>query len=237
LPEPAPNPPTPIEAAENHALPSEEEIVMLDVHPPHAAAHSWRDIFIHLATITIGLFIALSLEGGVEWVHHRHLVAEARENIRTEITANQKLLAEDVKAIRADERQMQSDMDNLRALSENPKAHESITLAWSWSSLSGSAWQTARDTGALSYMPYEKVQGFADVYSQQDLVNEAGRTLLRNQTQALIPLLIEKPSAPSTPAQIDEALHRCAETYTQLQLIEDLIKGLDRNYTDALRDL
>jgi hypothetical protein len=39
---------------------------MLDVHPPHEPAHSWRDILIHLATITIGLFIALSLEGRVE---------------------------------------------------------------------------------------------------------------------------------------------------------------------------
>jgi hypothetical protein len=41
--------------------------VIDDIHPPHQAAHSWRDIFIHLATITVGLFIALSLEGCVEW--------------------------------------------------------------------------------------------------------------------------------------------------------------------------
>jgi hypothetical protein len=51
--------------------------VIDDIHPPHQAAHRWRDIFIHLATITVGLFIALSLEGCVEWQHHRHLVREA----------------------------------------------------------------------------------------------------------------------------------------------------------------
>jgi len=29
---------------------------MLDVHPPHEAAHSWKDFFIHIATIhEIGL--------------------------------------------------------------------------------------------------------------------------------------------------------------------------------------
>jgi hypothetical protein len=38
---------------------------VIDIHPPHQAAHSWRDIFVHLATITVGLFIALSLEGCV----------------------------------------------------------------------------------------------------------------------------------------------------------------------------
>jgi hypothetical protein len=34
---------------------AEEDHPVLDVHPPHEAAHSWRDILIHLATITVGL--------------------------------------------------------------------------------------------------------------------------------------------------------------------------------------
>ena len=32
---------------------------MLDVHPPHHAANTWRDFFIHIATIVIGLLIAI----------------------------------------------------------------------------------------------------------------------------------------------------------------------------------
>jgi|GEM_PF-3654432 len=28
---------------------------MLDVHPPHEAAHTWRDFFIHIVTIVLGL--------------------------------------------------------------------------------------------------------------------------------------------------------------------------------------
>ena len=39
---------------------------MLDVHPPHAATHSWKDFFIHIATITVGLLIAVGLEQSVE---------------------------------------------------------------------------------------------------------------------------------------------------------------------------
>ena len=35
---------------------------MLDVHP----THTWRDFFLHLATITIGLLIAVGLEQTVE---------------------------------------------------------------------------------------------------------------------------------------------------------------------------
>jgi len=39
----------------------------MDVHPPHGAIHGWRDFFVHLIVITLGLLIALGLEGIVEW--------------------------------------------------------------------------------------------------------------------------------------------------------------------------
>jgi hypothetical protein len=32
---------------------------MLDVHAPHEAVHTWRDFFIHIATIGLGLLIAV----------------------------------------------------------------------------------------------------------------------------------------------------------------------------------
>jgi len=55
-----------VEAAE-----IEGETPVLDVHVPHAT-HTWKDFWIHLATIAIGLLIAISLEQSVEWMHHRH---------------------------------------------------------------------------------------------------------------------------------------------------------------------
>jgi hypothetical protein len=45
---------------------------MLDVHAPHTAPHSWRDFFIHIATIAVGLLIALGLEQAVEAIHRHH---------------------------------------------------------------------------------------------------------------------------------------------------------------------
>src|ERR1700729_324652 len=44
---------------------------MLDVHAPHHA-NTWRDFFIHIATICVGLLIAVTLEQTVEAVHHHH---------------------------------------------------------------------------------------------------------------------------------------------------------------------
>ncbi len=43
---------------------------MLDLHAPHRAAHSWKDFLVHIATICVGLLIAVALEQAVEAVHH-----------------------------------------------------------------------------------------------------------------------------------------------------------------------
>ena len=59
---------------------------ILRTEPVEAA----RDFFVHLTTITIGLLIALSMEGCVEWQHHRHLVREADASLRMEIRNNSK---------------------------------------------------------------------------------------------------------------------------------------------------
>jgi hypothetical protein len=45
---------------------------MLDVHPPRETVHTWKDFFIHIATICVGLLIAVGLEQTIEAVHHRH---------------------------------------------------------------------------------------------------------------------------------------------------------------------
>lgn len=61
---------------------------MLDIHPPHHAASTWRDFVIHIATITVGLFIALGLEQTVEALHHRHQRHLLEENLRDELRSN-----------------------------------------------------------------------------------------------------------------------------------------------------
>ena len=61
---------------------------MLDVHPPHAPTHTWRDFFLHIVTIVIGLLIAVGLEQSVEFFHHRHEIRDAREALAAEHQEN-----------------------------------------------------------------------------------------------------------------------------------------------------
>src|ERR1700722_15927834 len=71
-------------------LPSPQEQLgpMLDVHPSHEAAHSWKDFFTHIATIVVGLLIAVGLEQTVEHLHWRHEVEAQRAAMDAELSEN-----------------------------------------------------------------------------------------------------------------------------------------------------
>ena len=69
---------------------------MLDVHPPHEAAHSWKDFFVHIATIVVGLLIAIGLEQTVEAIHHHDQRKEFQRRMDATVGANRKLDARDI---------------------------------------------------------------------------------------------------------------------------------------------
>ncbi len=57
---------------------------MLDVHPPHSPTHTWKDFFIHIATIVVGLLIAVGLEQTVEAIHQHRERHELMEQLDAE---------------------------------------------------------------------------------------------------------------------------------------------------------
>jgi hypothetical protein len=73
-----------------------QEPAMLDVHPPHEAAHTWKDFFIHIITIIIGLLIAIGLEQTVEALHHRHERRNLIEKMQSEAVLDAQILHDDV---------------------------------------------------------------------------------------------------------------------------------------------
>jgi hypothetical protein len=75
-------------------------IDMFDIHPPHAAAHTWKDFFIHIATIVIGLFIAVGLEQIVETIHHRHQRLLLEEQMHDVLASDSQYVAFDMRELR-----------------------------------------------------------------------------------------------------------------------------------------
>ncbi len=97
---------------------------MIDVHPPHEPVHSWPDFLLHLVTITIGLLIALSLEGCVEWQHHRHLVHDAEASLQAEIENNAKGMQGTLDDLHTQQATLKQDVVILKEIEQTHKMPE-----------------------------------------------------------------------------------------------------------------
>lgn len=69
---------------------------MLDVHAPHSSVNTWREVFIHIAIITIGLLIAIALEQCVESLHHMHQRHQLQYDLLEEAKRNRDILTADL---------------------------------------------------------------------------------------------------------------------------------------------
>ena len=206
---------------------------MLDVHAPHEAVHGWRDFLLHLFTITIGLLIALSLEGCVEWQHHRHLVHEAEAGLHVEIKGN----ADRLKGIQDDIHKQQAnlrhDVEVLKSVIAThalPK-HGEMEIAFHISGFEDVSWKTAQTTGALSYMAYPEAQKYADIYDLQSEVYVAEKQAARDAILSLGPFVTStgKDEVPST-EDAKSVIDHIGVLQGQLLLVDSLVTGLDGEY-------
>lgn len=208
----------------------------MEVHAPHEPVHTWRDFFVHVGIMTVGLFIALMLEGLVEYAHHRHIVREARENIRQEIEDNHKSAQEDLVSLQQDMDRIKSNIKGIQALRDDPKGfHGSLTYTMNFSSLESAAWTTSRDTGALSYMPYKDVQAYADLYESQKVVNDQALEIFHRQTLAMTPVFMDEDFSKLPPSEIQGMLHETAATLISLDTLKQIVQQLDARYVKALQ--
>jgi hypothetical protein len=237
---------------EEHDAAHAEEKPVIDIHPPHEAAHSWRDIFIHLATITVGLFIALSLEGCVEWQHHRHLVHEARENLRSELQDNLGSIRDALTEIHNQQKMIEADLVTFDTLRKNPHAHGvSINFHFSNTTLQHASWDTARETGALGYMPYPEVKSYAQIADmQKEFATSTDRLVdayapaiaylygFRDDQSSKAAAAGSEPHSTAPAADIvktiSEGQHIALNIQSELLLCEATAQGLQKQYSTVL---
>jgi hypothetical protein len=210
----------------------------LDVHPPHGPIRSWKDFTLHLLTITIGLLIALTLEAAVQSMHHRHMVKEARANLRREIVENQRLYTENLRSVHTQLLQLEQNIEQLRELRAG-KTPEHFDLQWDfdWNGFVESAWMSARDIGAIGYMQPEVIEEYSGLYRQQTFVNDAGVSIFFDQAKAAAPLFTaknRKDPKELSPGDIQAMLLSAAELEGRVKTLQATMKTLEVDYTRLL---
>ncbi len=210
---------------------------MIDVHSPHEPVLSWRDFFVHLITITIGLLIALSLEGCVEWQHHRHLVHDAEASLQAEIERNAKDMPGTLDSLHKEQGLLNQDLIVLQGiLKQNPKGDKSsIDVTFRLHTFEDVGWKTAQSTGALAYMPYDRAQEYSDIYAGQSELSASEQQAARDAVVALSPFLSAGKNGPDfTPAAVATMEDRVQVLQGQLLLVDNFMKNLDESYKGFL---
>ncbi len=150
---------------------------MLDVHAPHATVHTWKDFFVHIAIITIGLLIAIALEQCVESLHHvyqRHqlqhdLFEEAKRN-RDILTADLALESQRVwfRDVLAATRSVPSGGPTAISFPSMPCIPGTVgangmdpVIRTKYFAPSDAVWATARDAGLIIRLPVEEARMYA----------------------------------------------------------------------------
>jgi hypothetical protein len=218
-----------------------KEGYMLDVHPPHAPTHTWKDFFLHIATIVIGLLIAVGLEQTVERLHNNHLRTGLQELLRSETTGNTEYIDHDIALAEhyIDWAQHQA------AAAQAAGAVRSLSLQrlppGEWLFPDTGTWLAAKDNGRTALLPQEQQVWYTDLYRMEQAVFASGTGSLE-RLQASVSSLDRLLSFTDTPSSGDSldlsALspeNRVAYLQT-LAAVQEALRDMERElliYTNA----
>lgn len=160
----------------------------MEVHPPEHPIFTWKQFFIHMATVCLGLLIALGLEQTVEYLHHRHQGRRFEEDMRMEAERNLEVIANDHKVLHRQTDYYQSCRVALAAakaeggkwrvqLPSLPQPHSMMIF----NSPSIAVWSTGKESQMVPFIPISRARLFDSLTRQMDLL-----TVLRAQSIELV---------------------------------------------------
>jgi hypothetical protein len=155
---------------------------MLDVHPPHVAAHTWKEFLIQIATISVGLLIAIGLEQAVEFFHHRHQRHQLEDDLHSEDLNNRDAIRRNLE-LAAQEKWFQlatSTADS--ALQDGGILNFTLPLApcvpgtvgnseARYISPSEAVWTTAKESNLVVLLPVEEARIYARLAHNYELLS------------------------------------------------------------------
>ena len=137
----------------------------MDIHAPEGPTNSFKDFAIHIVIVTIGILIALGLEGIRETIYEHRIVRDARENFHAELEANRSNLDKELENDARTLAQLNQIVVDLPELHRNPTqfAARVSEIKPSGYFFSSSRWESSLSTGALGHMSVDEVNRYAEV--------------------------------------------------------------------------
>jgi hypothetical protein len=145
---------------------------MLDVHAPHEPISTWKGFVLHIATIVIGLLIAVGLEQTIEFIHHRHQAAAIVGKLKAESYEN-------IATVRSDIKHCDETLAAIRLIVDRLTQKPSVSLAAPWIppvlpeagilKPSDAEWLIARDSALLQLLPSALVANYWKIEATREI--------------------------------------------------------------------
>ena len=217
----------------------EDAAPVAPVHPQApGAVNTWRDFFVQLVIVTVGVLIALLLQGLVDWQRGQALVREARANIRQELEDNAREVDTEIAGLG----KRAASLDNCLKVAEELLATgkteiKEIDLGLSFAELSSASWQSAERTGALALMEYRDVQSLSKLYDVQALYVAEQRRTLERVAAALALTGVTRDPTKAARADLEAFRHDVLALQASLSIEGQFAAGLSRSYRSTLAEV
>lgn len=198
------------------ASPTIEETAVIEAHAPHEAIRTWKDVFIHIGIVTVGLLIAIGLEQTVEYFHHRHQVAETREALRVERQINVNRFQTETEEMRRFVPLLKMNLKIYQYLRQHPGAPAEkwpgkLHLYSLNTGYTEAVWRTAESSNVLQYMPKAEVRKLTGFYNSLKKLNDLNEAKVDKKRESFR-FFIQNPDASKfTPEQLDRAIDLTTE--------------------------
>jgi hypothetical protein len=210
---------------------------MLDVHSTHAPVRAWRDFFVHIAIIVVGLCIAVGIQQSVEIIQHHYQRTEMREALRLERESNYKTFAANTTAWRWGVAELQNNLLVFQYLQAHPgTSQEKLpgVLLWKTTNyeFSSAAWDALHQGGLVALLPREEIEENSSVYYYLKKLNEVQFESARAIQEAERYNLSDADPAHLGPAQVDTEIQLTQAALTAVFLRGVLLHNLQQAFPD-----
>jgi hypothetical protein len=208
----------------------------VEIHAPHKPILTVTEALVHLAIVTVGILIALSLEGARQWHEHRSLVAETRENLTREIEENRAELAGYVANVTAMQKQLMHAREIAETVADGKPLNEAaIDLTYHGAELQSASHTTAELTGAFAFMSRDEVVRYARVYDRQSIFQRRQDQVFADFVGAFAGTqLISSGTRKASTRELEDWARALSTAHASAEIAKQVAGALNEEYQRAL---
>lgn len=196
---------------------------MIDIHPAPHAAESWREFLTHIATIVLGICIAIGLEQAVELIHRHHQRERLEASLRDESLLNRRLVAYNNDSVDQVRRNIRFNMTSLELdgksfMPISPKHDTFLPFI-------NTAWVAARSSDLLGLLPNQLSESYWKVNFLTDAM--AAEIASLSDARKKVNSLVYLHSSPSqlTAEEREDLLRAYSEENQELGNLKYILMG------------